>query len=462
MIDNVVKTIEDNSMISLGDKIIVGVSGGPDSMCLLHVLHVLRDRYKIRLVVAHVNHCLRGEESDRDEDYVKEFCKFKSIEFYAIRVDINKMCQEKNISCETAGREARYSFFNKVLKETKGNKIALAHNANDQCETILMRIMRGTGMQGLIGIKPVRDNLYIRPLINSNREDIEEYCDEFNINPRIDKTNLETIYTRNKIRLELIPYMKNNFNSDLVNSVNRLSTNIAIDNEFMEKISMDTFNKYSIISKDKVIIRKEVFDKHMAIVSRILRLAIHYINGNLYNCEKIHIDSIIKLQNNTTGKFIRLPNSIVAINNYGDIVINKKGKIEYKKNNEEYVINLGENKLDNNIKVCATLINGQESINFDEAVNTKYFDFNKINGNILLRYRKDGDRFTSLGMKGSKKVKDIFMDLKIPKNERDNIPLICFHNEIAWIVGYRVSEKFKVEKSTKEILKISVESEEIR
>ena len=230
MIEDVLNTIKIYNMFNKGDKVIIAVSGGPDSISLLYLLHSLKDKLHISLAVAHVNHSLRGAESDKDEAYVKEFCNKFSIDCFVRKADILKREEEKGISCETAGREVRYEFFSELLKEIKADKIALAHNANDQAETVLMRIMRGTGMEGLVGIKPIRDKIFIRPLINIKREEIEKYCLENHLQPRIDKSNMEKIYNRNKIRLELIPYMQQNFNMDIITTINRLSCTINIDN----------------------------------------------------------------------------------------------------------------------------------------------------------------------------------------------------------------------------------------
>ncbi|WP_027625372.1 tRNA lysidine(34) synthetase TilS [Clostridium lundense] len=462
MMEKILNTIEENNMIKKGDKIVVGVSGGPDSMCLLHILNSISKEYCIEVVAAHINHCLRGEEADKDEEYVREFCKINNLDFYSTKVDINKLSKEKNLSCETAGREARYSFFKKIMKDVNGTKVALAHNANDQCETILMRIMRGTGIEGLAGIKPVRDNIYIRPLINTTRSEIEEYCILNKLNPRIDKTNLETIYTRNKVRLELIPYIRENFNKDIIGVINRLSMNVDVDRSYIESMAEKSFKQYTKMKENRIIILKDAFCEHRAIVTRIIRYSINYIKGNLYNYEKVHIDGIIDLQKNETGKEILLPGAIKVINNYGDIHIFKYFPRNDIKQKDEYILRLGNNYINNDFTVELELLDAKEITELDKNDNIKYFDFDKINGNIVLRYRKDGDRFTPIGMKGSKKLKDFFIDLKVPKEERNKIPLICFNNDIAWIVGYRVSENFKVKKTTKNILKIKIEREEIK
>ncbi|SKA78692.1 tRNA(Ile)-lysidine synthase [Clostridium sp. USBA 49] len=458
MIERVLDTIKEYNMISQNDKIIVAVSGGPDSICLLHILYKLKEIFNITLYAAHLNHCLRGDEADKDEEYVKEFCNKLGIECFTKKIDINKLSKERGISSESAGREARYEFFDELLKKLEAQKIALAHNANDQAETVLMRIMRGTGMEGLVGIKPVRSNIFIRPLINIKRENIEKYCKENNLNPRIDKTNLESIYTRNKIRLELIPYLQKNFNKDIINVLNRLADTIIIDNDYLDKISKEKYNTYCENKAGKVIIYKGAFSEEKAILNRIIRKAINNLKGNLYDIEKIHIKNLIELQKCNTGKKINLPNGIIAFNNYGDIELTLGEKFRNKPDNDEYILYIDrENIIESfNLKVSLRLINKDEKINFKENSFVKYFDFDSAPKNIYLRTRRNGDKFTPLGMKGSKKLKDLFIDLKVPKEERDTIPIIVFDDEIVWIVGYRISEKYKINKNTKKILEIKI------
>ncbi|GLC29941.1 tRNA lysidine(34) synthetase TilS [Clostridium omnivorum] len=459
MKDKVLKAIKQYSMLKNGDKIIVAVSGGPDSICLLHILHTLKDEFNLELIAAHVNHCLRGKEADEDEKYVEEYCKKNDIKFFSKRVDINRLAMERNLSSESAGREARYEFFHKLMKEHNADKIALAHNANDQAETVLMRIMRGTGIEGLVGIKPVRGNIFIRPLINITRDEIENYCMENNLKPRIDKTNLENIYARNKVRLELIPYIKENFNEDIVNTLNRLSQTVSTDNDYLEYISIQSFKKYCDKNCDKVIINKDAFKEHEAVITRVIRHALLSLKGSLNNFEKVHIYDIIHIQNNSTGKKVVLPENIIAQNNYGNIELYIREENKKVTLNNEYVLEVNCSKFieELNITVTLQLLLDKRKINVKEQNYIKYFDFDKIKGEMLLRKRKDGDRFTPLGMRGSKKLKDLFIDLKIPQPERDSIPLICFGEDIAWIVGYRLSDKFKITKDTKNVLEIKIE-----
>lgn len=448
-------------MFEKKDKVIVAVSGGPDSICLLHILNTLKEQLEITLYAAHVNHCLRGQESDEDEKYVERFCKQFNIEFKSKKVDINKMVRTRNISSETAGREARYDFFYSLKKELKAQKIAIAHNSNDQAETVLMRMMRGAGMEGLVGIRAVRDNILVRPLINCSREGIEKYCVDNSINPRIDKTNLQPIYARNKVRLQLIPYIEENFNKDIVRTLNRLASTIRVDNDYLEMIAKEKYKKYCDDNKEKVIISKEAFLEHESIITRIIRLALCRVSGNLYNFEKVHIYDVIDIQKNATGKMLMLPNKIHIQNNYGDISVYKMKGQNIKGNDAEYKLYSGLNELrELDLRVILEVINKTDNLFSDQEKLTKYFDYDKVKGDTIIRYRREGDRFVPLGMKGSKKLKDFFIDLKIPKDERDRIPLICFGSEIAWVVGHRVSELFKVDKNTKKILKIIIESGE--
>lgn len=448
-------------MLDRGDKIIVGVSGGPDSMCLLHILMNLKDEFSLNLIAAHVNHGLRGIDADEDEKYVREFCYKNNIKFTSIKADVHKLSIERNLSCESAGRDLRYEFFEKLKKELCASKVALAHNLNDQAETVLMRVIRGTALNGLSGIKPVREGVFIRPLLYSNRREIEEYCLKNNLNPRIDKTNFETIYARNKIRLELIPYIEKNFNKDIINTLSRLAESSRIDSNYIDQNSENKFKIYCTLEGDKVIISKEGFLDHEAIITRVIRKAFIYLLEHLNNFDKLHISQIIDLQKGSTGKLIMLPNDLIAQNNYGDIHIIKKTQENQKVTHDlnEYKLNFGENHIKNlGLKITIEQISSSNK-NYEDLENVKYFDMDKITGDLMLRFRKEGDRFNPLGMVGSKKLKDIFIDLKIPREQRDKIPLICFGDKIAWITGHKISNSFKIDISTKNIIRMKLESE---
>ena len=456
------KFIKEKNIVKSGDKILVGLSGGPDSVCMLNLLCSIRDEEKIEIAAAHINHMLRGEEADKDEEYSKKLCESLGVRFFSKRIDINKYALETGKSSELAGREARYDFFNEIINKINFNKIATAHNANDQAETILMRIMRGTGLEGLGGIPVEREGKYIRPILFMKREEVEQYCKENNLNPHIDATNLERIYSRNKVRLDILPYMKNNFNPNIVETINRMALLLQDDNEFIEGEVNKAYKDNCFERENSIVISKNLFNIHSAIVTRVIRKALFAINKSNYDMEMKNIEDIIELSNLGTNKRVDLPKDIYAENVYGDIIIRKKEYIKNKLSNE---LTLNKKDILHNEVIFDEYI-----INFDVVNNKdikqendeliKNFDYDKIN-NVIIRYRKDGDRITPLGMKGSKKLKDIFIDMKIPKEKRDEIPLIQFNDDISWIVGIKMSDKFKITKETKHILKVSVKRKEL-
>lgn len=455
-------TIKHYNMIEKEDMVIVAVSGGPDSMCLLHALYLLSSKLYFSLAAAHVNHCLRGEEADKDEEYVREKCREYNIPFYSRRIDIEAMSRSRGISTETAGREARYDFFEELLKEHKAQKIALAHNANDQAETLLMRLMRGTGLSGLEGIKPVRDKIFIRPLITISREDIEDYCERNELHPRIDKTNMESIYSRNKIRLELIPYMRKNFNEDIITALNRANQLLTRDAEYLENMAKKSYELYCEKSLEKVIIKNEALNEHSAILSRIIRTALEHIAGGLNNFEEVHIEAIMNCFKLSSGKRVELPRGYVALREKDGV------SLVHKRSLEVHVIPKGEYELpightlilkDQKLKITVDRYEAPQLKSFKGSEYTRYFSGDCVK-RITLRYRREGDRFTPFGMKGSRKLKDYFMDLKLPLDKRNETPLICFDGNIAWIVGYRTSEEYKISDKTKIIIVITAERED--
>lgn len=461
MKEKVLKYINENSMVKDKDRVLVALSGGPDSVCLLHILYRLKETLNIELYAAHVNHCLRGESALADEEYSKNLCDNLGINLFVKRVDIAQFAKDKGISTEMAGREARYDFFDKLKKELHINKIAIAHNANDQAETLIMRALRGTGIEGLVGIRPVRDQVFIRPVLCLTRSEIEEYCLSEVLKPRIDESNLEEIYSRNKIRLKAIPFIEENFNKDIISTLNRLAYTCSKDVELIENIINGKYPIYCKYQGEELIIKKEAFSEIEAIVTRVIKRALVDISSICNNFEMKHIYDIIALQKSDTGKRINITNGVVAVNEYGHIKLKLRDKI-VEKTTEEINFNTKE-KLELNKQITVNsekfgkfifeLSEAKKGIKFPKDEFIKVFDFDKVS-QVIIRGRKDGDKITPLGMKGSKKIKDILMDAKVPKDMRDSIPLILFDNEVAWITGLRVSDKFKVTKNTKVFLKI--------
>lgn len=307
----VLETIKKYNLINNGDKIVLGVSGGPDSICMLEVLNEIKNgNYGIdfNIVVAHVNHMIR-KEAINDEKYVKNYCKEKDIEFYSKSIDVKKIANNNKIGTEEAGRSVRYEFFDKILEKTHSNKIAIAHNKNDSVETVIMNILRGSGTLGIKGIEAKRDK-YIRPLIDCERYEIEKYCEENKLNPVIDKTNFENIYTRNKIRNIVIPYIKEEFNPNIIETISRLSDLISEEQEFFEKIIKIKFKDIIVQENNTEIVLdlKKFNNEEKVIKSRLLIYTITRLFGNSKKIEKIHIEDIIKLCNNNIGNKYLTPN----------------------------------------------------------------------------------------------------------------------------------------------------------
>lgn len=451
MREKVLKYIKENNLIEYGDKIVVGLSGGPDSVCLLHILYTLKDEYNLEIYSAHVNHMIRGDEAFRDEKYSRELSEFLGIKHFVKRIKVEDFAKENKMTCEEAGRFVRYNFFDEVLKEVSGNKIALAHNMNDNAETILMNIIRGTGTLGLIGIPAKRDSKYIRPILCLTREEIERYCIENNLNPKIDSTNNETIYTRNKVRLELIPYIKNNFNSNIIENLNRLSNIIKEEEEYFDGI-VETLLKNSLDNKFDI----ETFKKqHIAIKRRLIRTIIEGVLGSLKGIEQKHIDECIELiEKNETGKYIVLPYDLCCRIEYGKFIIEKLKNdsfIDY-----EYKLNIPGDiyikEIDAHIQT-----NVLENLNnVKDNAFIKYYDYDKIGNDIVIRNRRQGDFLFLNEAGGRKKLKDLLIDNKVPRDERDRIPLIAKGSEIVWVIGMRNSPKYRVKDETKKILKICI------
>lgn len=304
--EKVRKTIREYNLIEKNDSIVVGVSGGPDSMTLLSILLKLKEEFNLKIYVAHVNHMLR-ENAIKDEEYVKEFCEKNNIEIFIKKANISEIAKKEKIGLEEAGRNIRYNFFEEVLKNTKSNKIAIAHNLNDKAETIIMNTLRGSGISGLKGIEAKRKK-YIRPLIEIERYEIEKYCIENEINPRHDESNDDNTYTRNKIRNIVIPYIKNEFNPNIIKTLNRLSEIIKEEDEYVQSETEKIFKEILLTDeKNKIEFDPRKFNEQEKVIQKnLILLAIKKVKGSTQGIEKVNIDDIIKLCNNNIGnKLIR-------------------------------------------------------------------------------------------------------------------------------------------------------------
>lgn len=322
--ETIINTTKKYNLIEPDDTIIAAVSGGPDSMCLLDNLVELKQKLQIKkIVVAHLNHMIRGEAKSETE-YVQEYCKNKGIECYVKFVDILKKSAELKIGTEECGRKERYAFFDEISEKVGANKIAIAHNRNDNAETVLMHLLRGSGISGLGGIKPYREGKFIRPLIKCDRVDIENYCEEKNLQPKFDKTNKDNTYTRNRIRNELIPYIQKEFNPNIIETLDRLSELVLDEEEYMQNATEKAFSEILIERENtKIVLNLKKFNQlEHVIKTRIIMQITKKLFGTSNGIEKKHVEDIIKLCGNNIGNKFLMPNK-----NYKVFV--KGGKVSF-------------------------------------------------------------------------------------------------------------------------------------
>ena len=331
----ILQTIIKYNMIESGEGIVIGVSGGPDSICLLNTLIEINKDEKIdlkfKIYVAHINHMIR-KEAWEETAYVEKFCAKNNLQCFIKMQDVKKTAQDLKIGTEEAGRKIRYEFFEEVMQKTNSSKIAIAHNLNDKIETILMNIIRGTSPSGLKGIEPIRKGIYIRPLIEIKRDKIEEYCKQEELNPKIDKTNFENIYTRNKIRNMLIPFIKKEFNPNIIEGINKLSKITEEEQNYLDKIVNNIYDDLLIDNiqnnigvedllgsqnkqnENQIILDLKKFNKQDIVIKRkIILYTIKKVYGNAKNIEKIHIDDIIKLCERNIGNKYLTPHKNIKV-----------------------------------------------------------------------------------------------------------------------------------------------------
>jgi tRNA(Ile)-lysidine synthase len=455
--------INDKKLISPHEPLVVAVSGGPDSVCLLCILAELRETLGIKLHVAHLNHQLRGKESDADARYVAGIAKKLGISATITSLDVKAYQKQHRLSLEEAAREVRYSFFAEVAKEAGTSKVAVGHTADDHIETMLMHLMRGSGIKGLRGLAPLSklnvpggNLVVVRPLLNLSRDDTISYCRSHNLKPRLDKSNLSAAPLRNKVRLQLMPELRK-YNPQIKRSLLRLSHTAADDLDFIEKEAARLKDDVIIKKEQSFVIKKKAFlALAPALQRQILRSAIESLLGSLKDIESSHIEDIIDALGKPAGKVIGLPFGISFTIEYdryilaiksstlcpfpalkGEVKLKVPGKTEC----PGWTINA---TVEKKLKDW-----GGEANDFSAC-----FDYDRVGKDLIVRGRLIGDRFQPLGMRQPKKLNVFMIDARIPQAWRRNIPLVCNGDETIWVVGYRIDERYKVRPDTKNILRL--------
>jgi tRNA(Ile)-lysidine synthase len=442
-------------MVSPGDRVVVAVSGGPDSVCLLHLLLQISQELNLQLFVAHLNHMLREEAID-EEEFVRELAEKYSLPFYSERIEVAKKLR-KGETLEEGARRIRYDFLRRAGERFSANKIALGHNADDLVETVLLNLIRGTGIRGLRGIPPVRMEgamAFIRPLIEIWREEITEYLKERNIPYKIDRSNLSLEFTRNKIRHQLIPLLEE-INPKVKLAIHRLGEIAGEINSFIEEEVKKA--KERIVEESEAVLRIKIsplFSFHPALQKEIIRSVLAEFTN--YEMGREEIERILEV--GRRGGAITLPGR-VDVRRVGD-------ELQFKKEKErkiEYEIPLkipgGTSIPEAKMRIEAEIIEGKHLVK-DASCREVTLDMEGIKGRLIARNWRRGDRIVPLGMRNEKKLQDIFVDKKIPREERGRIPIICDEEGIIWVVGVAISERVKVGEGTRRVLYLRAIPEE--
>lgn len=447
--------IEKYKMLEDTRNVVAGVSGGADSMCMLHLLYELKEKYGYHLAVVHIHHGMRGKDADDDMAYVENFCKSRQISFYGFRYKVEELAGEWHMSSEEAGRKVRYEAFHRVLKEMGGGKTAVAHNSDDNSETFLFNLFRGTGLQGLTGIKPVRNDI-IRPVLCLGRKEILEYLRENGIDYRTDVTNQGEMYTRNKIRNRILPYVRENINERAVEHILQAADSMEEICAYMDRQAETAWNQVAERRDNAYEISVSGMEALDGVIQKMVcRRAVGELAGKLKDITAVHIGMVLELMKGDTGKRVNLPYQIICERQYGILRL-YRGKSE--KEREEFCVECrmetsaaGDEKTffcpsgEIHVKIIK---NVKSNIKIQENRYTKRLDYDILNSNFQIRNRRAGDYIIINCRGGRKKLKDYFIDLKIPREERDRVPLLARGSEVFWVIGYRISERCRVSEKT--------------
>ncbi len=452
--ERVEKTIEKYGMLSEGQRVGVGVSGGVDSVVLLHILVKLKERWNLKLIVCHLNHNLRGEESLRDARFVEELAEELGLEF--VCRSLPQDAKPEGVSIQDWARKKRLSFFEDVVREHSLDRIALGHNMNDNAETVLMRLLRGASIEGLKGIEPVRAP-FIRPLIEVKREEIEEYARAHSIRYVEDSTNRSKRYLRNRIRLELIPYLEKHYNPSIVETLSRLSSLLRRDARYLEAQTTEVFKELAVVEKDRVCFRREELVKlDDAIVTRLFMKATERLHKRRDLMESAQAEQFLRaLRGRRPNVCISLGEGLYLKRAYEEVVVTTEGAPEPVMPEETPLKVPGLTTLEGTGYLLKAEVTGRPEV-FEKDRCVAYFDYEHLPAPLLVRTFRPGDRMRPLGMSGSRKIKDIFIDEKIPLEERRRIPIVVADGRVIWVAGIRQSEDFRVEENTKRVLRIEL------
>lgn len=473
----VTEYVKKHNMIAQGDRIAVGVSGGADSMCLLLFLLSVKDRYGLRLVVIHVNHGIRGASADRDEEYVRSFCEKNGIEFRPVHADIPRLAVQTGCTEEEAGRNFRYETFFRICHEEGLNKLAVAHNRDDNAETVLFNLFRGSNISGMRGIAPVRERegvTVIRPLLATSRAEIEKYLGKKGVAFCTDETNATDEYSRNRIRLSVLPYVKENINSSAAAHITSFAEQAGEIEEFIGVLTdeamttLESVGRLSISGDEVRVDADAIAGMRRLIAHSVIRRLIGDLAGSLKDIEEKHVASAYALASKGTGKKVSLPYGIEVRRAYGQIVFKRVAeacKTAAGPDAEQPlcidITGEGEYPLGSGNAVLSVRIKSRKDCPAGLKNDyTKWFDYDRIQGNLCIRNRREGDwlmiRSGVSGRSAKKLLKRLFMDEKVERAERERMFLLAEDSHILWAIGKRRDDSYLVTDETQKVLEVTI------
>ncbi|SDB29926.1 tRNA(Ile)-lysidine synthase [Pseudobutyrivibrio sp. YE44] len=434
--------LEKNNMILKGDRVVLGLSGGPDSVCLFFVLLALAQEYELEVHALHVNHCIRGKDADEDQEYVESLCKEYEVPLKVVKVDIPALSKESGRGLEEEARMARYAAFEEYAAEldTEGHtaKIAIAHNADDNAETVLFHMARGTGLDGMCGIAAKRGRI-IRPLLQVPKAEIMDFINDNQLAYCVDETNSQVEYDRNRIRHNILPELEQ-INPKTLEHISDMTARLT---EVAEYISLEARGLLEIAKEEGDALRKRaLMTAPRVIATQALKEYLSRFMPEQKDVSASHIEAILGLLNEDGERQVHLPYKKTLIISYEKLYVIDEDEKSSEKSEPFSDFSYRE-------------FNYEQGMKYPVETYTKWFDCDRITDNVVIRTRAEGDYLTIDSAGNHKSIQDYFVDEKIPRHLRDEIPLVCDGNHVMWVVGYRISEYYKISNNTTRVLEIT-------
>ncbi len=456
MISRIRTFISKNQMIRPKDKILAGISGGPDSVCLLFVLQMLQKELDFQLMAVHVNHGLRGQEADRDQAFVEKLCREQEIPLRCVSMEVRERARREKLTLEEAGRLCRYEVFAQEAQRYGCNRIAVAHHGDDQAETMLFHLFRGTGLRGLAGMEPKRDRL-IRPLLCVERREILEWLREQGLSWCEDSTNQQEAYTRNRIRHSILICAREQINDGAVRHMMGTAEELAEIEHFLEESTQRAARLCVREERNGCFIFEEAFDQLPSLLKgRLVRFCLAEQGDGLKDIERQHIEMVKELFGKHTGSWLCLPGGRRALREYGGVALTREEPGEQQDMGALPLVEIPGSCRTGEKTWIFSLENAQKNQIIPEKTYTKWFDYDKIENYPVIRRRMPGDYLEINREHGRKKLKDYLIDQKVPVRERGRLLLLADGSHIIWIPGMRISEGYKVTEDTRRILKVQI------